>query len=199
MAAEEIAGAAEGGPESITGSKTMVGALPYMSPEMIETPRDADTPADIWALAAMMYELLSGKKPFGAGLKAVPAILSGEVPPKPRQIDSKVQFKPLGDELFKIISGCLRKDPGDRPSADDLVKQCEQLCYPVAERHVGVVDTINYSSWGFIKDESGSQAFFHLESAYGTKVEVGSQVCFSKFPGTPRCRAHPVLVIRDKE
>jgi serine/threonine protein kinase len=110
MAAEEIAEAAEGGAESITSSKTMVGALPYMPPEMIETPRDADTPADIWALAAMMYELLSGKKPFGAGLKAIPAILSGGVPHKPRQIDSKVQFKPLGDELFKVISGCLKKE-----------------------------------------------------------------------------------------
>ena len=56
MAEEELVEAAEGGESSITGSKTMVGALPYMAPEAISTPKQAGQPADIWAAGAMLYE-----------------------------------------------------------------------------------------------------------------------------------------------
>ncbi len=71
MADEEIAEAVEGGGESISASSTVVGALPYMAPEAINTPREVGKPADIWSVGAMMFELLTGMKPFGSGLKAV--------------------------------------------------------------------------------------------------------------------------------
>ena len=71
MAAEEINDAAEGGEDTITTSKTVVGALPYMAPENIKDPRNVTLKADIWSLGAMMYELLSGEKPFGSGLSAI--------------------------------------------------------------------------------------------------------------------------------
>lgn len=197
MTEEELAEAVAGGNDTMTSSQTMVGALPYMAPEMIENPRDASTPADIWALGAMIYELLSGKKPFGVGLAAVPKILSAKTPHKPKYIDSNVQFKPLGNELLAVVNSCLRKEPIERPCADDLVKECEQLCYPTPEREVGVVDEIRYSSWGFITAESGTNVFFHLDSVFGKRPGVGSKVCFSKFPGVPQYRAHPVLLLRN--
>jgi serine/threonine-protein kinase len=71
MAEDEIVEAAEGGEDTISASATAVGALPYMAPEAIDTPRDVGLKADIWSLGAMMYELLTGSKPFGKGLKAV--------------------------------------------------------------------------------------------------------------------------------
>jgi serine/threonine protein kinase len=47
MADEELTEAAEGGAESITASQTAIGALPYMAPEAIETPKEVGLQADI--------------------------------------------------------------------------------------------------------------------------------------------------------
>src|SRR5260221_22923 len=52
--------------ESITGSQTVVGALPFMAPELISAPRVATKAADVWSLGAILFYLLFGEKPFGA-------------------------------------------------------------------------------------------------------------------------------------
>lgn len=191
MAEEELAVAAEGGEESITGSQTMMGALPYMSPEMIRTPRSTGTPADIWAIGAICYELVTGTKPFGTGLLAVPKILQGAFDPLPRSL-RKAQFDGLLTEVFDLIQRCMVVDPDARITADDLVQECGRLCYPPSGRREGVVTGMPYGSWGFIDAGAGS-VFFHVDSVYGTRVAVGDSVCFADFPGDPQPRAHPVV------
>jgi serine/threonine-protein kinase len=101
MAEEELAEAAAEGTQ--TTSQTMLGALPYMSPEMVVNPRDASTPADVWSLGAMFYEVISKKPPFGLGLMAVPNILSGNLPERPLFVGQKIQFRSLANELVEII------------------------------------------------------------------------------------------------
>jgi serine/threonine-protein kinase len=86
----------------------------------------------------------------------------------------------------------MKKNTSERPTADQLVQLCEDLCYPINQRESGVVDSIRYKSWGFISG-SNEQVFFNLDSVYGNRVAVGDKVSFSKFPGIPRWRAHPVL------
>ena len=80
MAGEELIEAAEGGSSTMTTSQTAVGALPYMAPEGIETPREVGRPADVWSVGAMMFHLLSGAPPFGTGLAAVRRILEACAP-----------------------------------------------------------------------------------------------------------------------
>lgn len=191
MAEEELAVAAEGGEESITGSQTMMGALPYMSPQMITTPRSTGTAADVWAVGAICYELLTGNKPFGAGLLAVPRILGGVVPPLPSSF-GKAQFNGLLAEVFHLITLCMVVDPDLRITADSLVHACGKLCYPAVTRREGVVTSMPYGTWGFI-EASGSSVFFHVDSVYGSAVAVGDAVCFVDFPGDPHPRAHPVV------
>jgi serine/threonine protein kinase len=111
MAGEEIADAVEGGEASISASKTVVGALPYMAPEMISDPRNADRSSDVWAVGAMTYELLAGEPPFGVGLTAVPKILEAEPPAPPTGFSRLMQFKPLADEVYQVLLACLSKDP----------------------------------------------------------------------------------------
>lgn len=197
MAEEEIINAVEGGESSTSASATVMGALPYMAPEMIREARKAGKPSDIWALGAMMYELLSGQKPFGFGLTAVPNILAATPPQKPSFIDEKLQFKSLGNELYALILECLNENPEVRPIADDLVQRCEDLCYPVVERQIGTcIDLHPNRSWGKISSDNGETIFFHFDSVYGNKPTLDSRVCFSAFPGSPDQRAHPVVVIQ---
>ncbi|UEM23094.1 protein kinase [Skermanella mucosa] len=196
LAEDELAEAKEGGDASITGSQTMVGALPYMSPEMIESPRDAGKPADVWALGAMMYELMSGKKPFGSSLKAIHAIIEAKPPAIPPEISANSQMSLLGKELFSIVSSCLQKDEASRPTADSLVSQCEQLCYSMESREIGVLRVMQRPTYGFIQDASGHDVFFHVASVYGRQPAVGEKVSFARFPGGEADRAHPVIALR---
>lgn len=194
LAEEELAEAVDGGEESLTASQTAIGALPYMAPEMIKSMKDAGMPADIWSLGAIIFELLSGEKPFGVGLKAVPAILEAKVPGLPFKVTAKTQFKAAGEEVYSLLVDCLQLKPNDRPSADALVTRCEQLCYPVARRELGTVKRWPNGSWGFINPEDGKDVFFHLDSVYGAqKVSVGDRVIFSRFEGGGNDRAFPVL------
>lgn len=115
MADEELADAAEKGESTLSTNATAVGALPYMAPEAIDTPRSAGRPADIWSLGAMMYRFLTGDLPFGAGLRAVGKILEAAPPQFPKFLSSNPQFAPLSAELTRLILACLTKDPGARP------------------------------------------------------------------------------------
>ncbi|MGB7343071.1 MAG: serine/threonine-protein kinase, partial [Pirellulaceae bacterium] len=104
-------------PDDMTGR---LGGTPgYMSPEQIrgESHR-IDGRADIWALGVVMYQMLTGTRPFmGPNSKAVMmATLKKEVPP-PRQFNET-----LDSELQRIVLRCLEKRMSDRyDSAQALV------------------------------------------------------------------------------
>ena len=190
MAEHELAEAAES-EATITSSHTMMGALPYLAPEMIRGPKNASFGADVWAIGAIAFELLCGVKPFGGGLAAVPAILS--LPSVPLPNDINVQFRPLVTDLHNLIIRCLEKEEANRPDAEQLVAECEKLCYQTPARCFGKVSNYKYT-YGFIsEDGSGETIFFHPDSVYGPKPKVGEPVWFAKHAGDPRSRAHPVV------
>ncbi len=199
MAEKEIGDAVEGGSAGLTASQTALGALPYMAPEMIDDLKKAGKPADIWSIGAMALELLTGNRPFGQGYKAVPAIMNARLPAFPQSIASNAQFATLGKEIYDLAARCMKKEPQERITADQLVSACEQLCYSVASREFGTIKSINYGKHGFIgsDDPTKPDVFYHVESIYGTKsVSVGQKVWFSRFPGSPRERAFPVVLAR---
>jgi serine/threonine protein kinase len=198
MAEEEIADAVEGGDESLTASDTAIGALPYMAPEMIQSMKAAGKHSYIWSLGAMIFELLCGKKPFGAGLKAVPAILAAKLPEMPPSIKSNKQFGRSAEDIFGLITNCIKSEPSARLSADELVRECGKLCYPLVERETGTVTTFDNGYWGFITPDKGRSIFFHRASLYGnSKIAEGDRVLFSRHPGGGNDRAFPVMKIQN--
>jgi serine/threonine protein kinase len=197
MAEEEMSEAFKD-ESSITGSQTAMGALPYMAPEMIESPKKAGLPTDIWAIGAILYRLIAGKPPYGTGLSAVPRIYEAKAVAKPPLLASKGQFEPLSKELWQIVLACLVKDPQLRPSADDVIKMCSRLCYSHSERDTGII--LNFragtGAWGQIRSDQGAKIFFHTHSYYGDSPEAGDRVSFAAFPGSPLPRAFPVLPLK---
>lgn len=192
MAGDELQEAIEGGETSMTTSQTAVGALPYMAPEAIEQPKDVDAPADIWSVGAMMYHLLSGQYPFGQGLKAVPQIIAAKQPEVPAFLTANPQFAPLSNEVMAIALSCLKKNPAERPTADELVEKCSELCYTSSPRQRGIMKNFKYSAWGFIQTPSGD-VFFHRGSVYGPMPQVGDGVLFASYDGGGAPRALPVV------
>lgn len=195
MAEAEIGEWAEVGKGGTTSSKTVLGAIPYMAPESITKFSDASYPADVWAIAAISYQLLSGHPPFGSGLLSIPAILKGDAPELPSAVGG-IQFKSLGIELYQVIMSCLNPDPMSRIDAQSLVKSLEPLCYSIDEYEMGQIRSVNNAWWGFLRSEDGADAMYHVDSFYGGAAPfIGQWVWFARHPGTGSDRAFPLVRI----
>jgi len=197
MAQEEISDAVAGDEEGLTNSQTALGALPYMAPEMIDDIKNVDKPADVWAVGALTYEILTGKRPFGAGYQAVPLIQAAKVPGLPAAVTSNTQFQPFASAIYDLIIACMQKDPSARKWLKLLVKACEGLYYSTIPREFGTVKSFEYGSWGFASSEIGDDIFYHLRSVYASPiVTIGERVWMTAHPGSPRRRAFPVVKAR---
>ena len=195
MAEDEIERWAEGD-RTKTQSRTVMGAIPYMAPESVLRFKDSGRHSDVWGVAAVVFELLAGEKPFGEGLGAIPSIVGGVKPDKPVAI-SKAQFRPLGEKLYEILLSCFELDPADRPTAEDLVEICEKLIYPNDPLELGTVSAVKTNTWGFMTADQGSDLFWHRESFYGPdRPAVGDRVCFSRHTGGGNDRAFPLAKLR---
>lgn len=96
------------------------GTLPYMSPEQVRgESQHVDGRTDVWALGVILYEMLTGRRPFRANRRSEleAKILSGTVKP-PRQIDDSVPAV-----LERICSRCLAVDVTQRYSTAADVKR----------------------------------------------------------------------------
>ena len=193
MAEHEVDQAVSGGAETTRRSTTVMGALAYLAPEVISSPHSPSKAADVWAIAAMTWELLVGKPPFGNGLVAIKEILSDKRPALPQTIGTHKQFGPLSRQLADVVLSCLRSDPNERPSAVELAARCDEICYLSPMRETGTVVRYPARSFGFIESDAGGEVFFHVQNVVGVKPKPGTEVWFTKFEGQPRPRAIPVV------
>ncbi|MEZ4233730.1 MAG: protein kinase [Polyangiaceae bacterium] len=88
----------------LTGTRGTLGSPLYMSPEQLESPRDVDFKADIWALGIILYELLVGKTPFHGNTLAIvhARILVGKYE-SPTSVRSE-----LPPDIDEIVARCLQ-------------------------------------------------------------------------------------------
>ena len=122
------------GPRLTQAGETF-GDLKHMSPEQTQGD-DATDASDIYALGVLGYEILTGSGPYGdppssglvdAHLKATPQPLS-------------TVLEDLDADLDALLTRCLSKDPGKRPSAEFIFEVLEskangKIPPPVADLH----------------------------------------------------------------
>lgn len=193
--------AARAGDLTRSTSGTIRGALPYMAPEMMfRKPADhPDKPADVWSVGALMFQVLTGQYPFGVYLEAAVNVKNQDRAPWPEFMTSNIQYARLSRELQHLVERCLVYDPASRPTADELVEAVQGLCYICVDREEGeVTNFIQNGFSGFVESDEGVTSFFSMESVYGVRrprLNVNRRICYSSFPGNPKGRGHPVVVI----
>jgi serine/threonine-protein kinase len=106
-----------GGTDSLTRMGTSLGTPAYMAPEQGAGDPDTDHRADLYALGAMAYELLTGQPPFGQ--RAPHAALIAHLSEAPVPVEQRRPDVPA--PLGRLVMWCLEKDPANRPQqASDL-------------------------------------------------------------------------------
>lgn len=98
------------------------GTMAYMAPERFRQDYQSTPESDIWSFGATLYELITGKVPFGedGGLA---------------QLEGTMTLEPIGQsvpsDIRKLINDCLSPDPAQRPRADYICKCAAKKQYPL--------------------------------------------------------------------
>ncbi|MFE2827187.1 MULTISPECIES: serine/threonine-protein kinase [unclassified Streptomyces] len=97
----------------LTRTHEFVGTPAYVAPESAEG-RPQTSAVDIYGAGILLYELVTGRPPFsgGSALEVLHQHLSAE-PRRPSTVP---------DPLWTVIERCLRKNPDERPSAENLAR-----------------------------------------------------------------------------
>src|SRR5688500_8936592 len=101
---------------TLTAKGSVLGTLPYMSPEQVEG-RVADARSDIFAFGVVLYELIAGTRPFAGNTQA--SLVASILREEPRPLFELQPRTPRG--LAEVLRTCPEKDPEKRwQSARDV-------------------------------------------------------------------------------
>ena len=105
----------------LTSTDGVVGTVGYLAPERI-TGEGQDRRSDVYALACVLYECLTGDKPFAA-MTAAAVVLAHVNAPVPRPGDRIARLRPFD----AVVAAGMAKDPAARPpSAGALARLAEE-------------------------------------------------------------------------
>lgn len=144
--------------EGKTATDQAIGSVHYISPEQASG-SVTDAKSDIYSVGAMMYEMLTGKKPFDSDNPVAIAVMHmHDIPERPRAINPDIP-----DGLEEIVLRAMEKAPEDRyQTTAEMISDIEAF---KADPHI---------SFGYYTEESDEPEEI-LDSAAGTEVQSESR------------------------
>ncbi len=106
----------------LTATGSMIGSPCYMAPEQVRNAKQVDGRTDIWAIGVILYELLTGSRPFGG--ETLGELLVAIVEQQPAPISATRRDVPPG--LEQVVARCLQRTPTQRfASIGELARALE--------------------------------------------------------------------------
>ena len=107
----------------LTKADTTLGTVAYMSPEQ-SSGKDVDRRTDIWSLGVVLYEMITGQRPFAGEYEA--AVVHSILNDAPEPVTARRSNVPM--ELERIVTKCLEKNRDERyQTAADLIADLRHL------------------------------------------------------------------------
>ena len=161
--------------EALPHAGMLVGTLAYMAPEVLRG-EAATARSDVWALGVLLYEMVSGRLPFGGDTAA--DVASATLKDAPTSLPSRVSAG-----LRSIIQKCLAKEPGQRyalaavvQGALDAIQSDTAVTQPA-----GIAPTSAARTWRVVSAAIALALIaggvgYYLRSGPGTAAPPGSSV-----------------------
>ena len=149
----------------LTEAGAMIGSPTYMSPEQMRGD-PVDARSDLWSCGVVLYELLTGRKPFVGG--TLVDLATKVVGAEPAPIGSNVPAP-----IARMIERCLRKHPAARPrNAYELAEGLAPFATPEARALLPRI-----RAWSKAEIAPPSATAKRSSFAGGVALVVGAGVC----------------------
>ncbi|MFF4981007.1 PQQ-binding-like beta-propeller repeat protein [Streptomyces sp. NPDC001046] len=101
-----------------TETGKLIGTPPFMAPEQFRRPREVGPAADVFALGSVMVHAATGRGPFDSDS---PYVVAYQV------VHDEPELTGVPEELTPLVQRCLAKEPEDRPSPDELMRELRSV------------------------------------------------------------------------
>lgn len=101
-----------------TETGKLIGTPPFMAPEQFRRPREVGPAADIFALGSVMVHASTGRGPFDSDS---PYVVAYQV------VHDEPDLTGVPENLAPLVLGCLAKEPEDRPTPDELMRELRSV------------------------------------------------------------------------
>jgi non-specific serine/threonine protein kinase len=154
--------------KGVTDAGVIIGTPEYMSPEQVEG-EEIDQQADLYSLGIVLYEMVTGRRPFEGGTALSVALKQkAESPPDPQELNPQVP-----EELSRLILKCLEKKKEDR------IRSAEELL----SRLRGVEQSISAAESAVVRKEPDTTAVREIKWKNSVAVLPFADISLSKDQG----------------
>lgn len=101
-----------------TETGKLIGTPPFMAPEQFRRPREVGPAADIFALGSVLVHAATGRGPFDSDS---PYVVAYQV------VHDEPDLTGLPSNLAPLVLRCLAKEPEDRPTPDELMRELRSV------------------------------------------------------------------------
>lgn len=156
-----------------TATDQAIGSVHYISPEQASG-NVTDAKSDIYSVGAMMYEMLTGRKPFDSDNPVAIAVMHmHDIPERPKAVNSDIP-----DGLEEIVLRAMEKSPEDRyGTTAEMIRDIEAFKNDPTisfgyylEEGESSEDTRYFSTPAAVGGDVQSETPEEVESAYAAKA-----------------------------